>query len=102
MKIERWGSLLAFFSWVPLFGDLIAVSLGFFKIDFIKVSTFMLLGKMLRYFIWALMTLWGLSFLNFGYFENLPGAMIELSILKTGLGTVFNKNAINFHLLVGT
>ena len=36
------------------------------------------------------------------YFENLPGAMIELSILKTGLGTVFNKNAINFHLLVGT
>ena len=62
LKIDRWGSLLAFFSWVPLFGDLIAVSLGFFKIDFIKVSTFMLLGKMLRYFIWALMTLWGLSF----------------------------------------
>ena len=52
LKIERWGSLLAFF-----LGYLIwrsnCCEFRLFKIDFVKVSTFMLLGKMLRYFIWA-------------------------------------------------
>ena len=64
LKVDRWGSVLAFFSWLPIIGDVIAVSLGFFRINFILVSIWMLLGKILRYIIWGSMTYWSLSILN--------------------------------------
>ena len=64
LKVDRWGSVLAFFSWLPVIGDVIAVSLGFFRINFILVSIWMLLGKILRYIIWGSMTYWSLSILN--------------------------------------
>jgi membrane protein YqaA with SNARE-associated domain len=59
--IKRWGSPLAFLCWLPLVGDVFAVGLGFFKIDFKKVALWMLVGKMLRYSIWGTLTLWGIS-----------------------------------------
>ena len=64
LKVDRWGSVLAFFSWLPIIGDVIAVSLGFFRTNFILVSIWMLLGKILRYIIWGSMTYWSLSILN--------------------------------------
>ena len=64
LKVDRWGSVLAFFSWLPVIGDVIAVSLGFFRTNFILVSIWMLLGKILRYIIWGSMTYWSLSILN--------------------------------------
>ncbi|MBK55865.1 MAG: hypothetical protein CMC84_00850 [Flavobacteriaceae bacterium] len=64
LKVDRWGSVLAFFSWLPIIGDVIAVSLGFFRTNFILVSIWMLLGKILRYIIWGTMTYWSLSILN--------------------------------------
>ena len=64
LKVDRWGSVLAFFSWLPIIGDVIAVSLGFFRTNFILVSIWMLLGKILRYTIWGSMTYWSLSILN--------------------------------------
>ena len=64
LKVDRWGSVLAFFSWLPIIGDVIAVSLGFFRTNFILVSIWMLLGKVLRYIIWGSMTYWSLSILN--------------------------------------
>tara|TARA_B100000989_G_scaffold100373_1_gene73319 strand:+ start:234 stop:686 length:453 start_codon:yes stop_codon:yes gene_type:complete len=64
LKVDRWGSVLAFFSWLPIIGDVIAVSLGFFRTNFILVLIWMLLGKILRYIIWGSMTYWSLSILN--------------------------------------
>ena len=52
-KIDRWGSYLAFFCWLPIEGDLFAISLGFFKVSFSNVSIWMLLGKLLRYTVWG-------------------------------------------------
>jgi membrane protein YqaA with SNARE-associated domain len=62
-KIDKWGSLLAFFCWLPVVGDPIAVSLGFFRINYISVAVWMLIGKVLRYVIWAMITYWGASIL---------------------------------------
>ena len=64
LKVDRWGSVLAFFSWLPIIGDVIAVSLGFFRTNFILVSVWMLFGKILRYIFWGSMTYWSLSILN--------------------------------------
>ena len=60
-KIDKWGSLLAFFCWLPIIGDPIAVSLGFFRTNYILVAVWMFIGKILRYLIWALITYWGAS-----------------------------------------
>ena len=61
-KVNRWKSPLAFFCWLPLVGDVFAVGLGFYKINFIKVSLWMFVGKMIRYVIWALITILGYNF----------------------------------------
>ena len=61
-KINKWKSPLAFFCWLPLVGDIFAVGLGFYKINFIKVSIWMFIGKMIRYVIWALITILGYNF----------------------------------------
>ena len=61
-KVNKWKSPLAFFCWLPLVGDIFAVGLGFYKINFIKVSLWMLVGKMIRYVIWALITILGYNF----------------------------------------
>ena len=61
IKIDRWGGLLAFLCWLPIFGDPIAIALGFFRTNPYTVVIFMFLGKLVRYFIWALFTYWGIS-----------------------------------------
>lgn len=57
-QIARFGSLLAFFSWLPLVGDLIAVALGFFKVRPVGVAIYMFAGKALRYILIAGYTLY--------------------------------------------
>jgi membrane protein YqaA with SNARE-associated domain len=61
IKIENWGSFIAFFCWLPIIGDPLAVGLGVFKANIIKVSIWMLIGKMIRYLAWAAITYWGFS-----------------------------------------
>ncbi|MAD11173.1 MAG: hypothetical protein CMC04_00425 [Flavobacteriaceae bacterium] len=61
VKINSFGSTLAFLCWLPLLGDPIAISLGFFRTNFLLVSIWMLVGKFFRYLIWALITYWGIS-----------------------------------------
>ncbi|MCF0164367.1 MAG: DedA family protein [Bacteroidales bacterium] len=53
-KIDKWGPMLAFVSWVPIVGDVFAVALGFYKVDFLKSSVYMLLGKAARFAVWNL------------------------------------------------
>lgn len=61
LKVDKWGGVLAFLCWLPVIGDPIAVALGFFRTNFYSVILFMFLGKFLRYFVWALITYWGVS-----------------------------------------
>jgi membrane protein YqaA with SNARE-associated domain len=51
LRIERYGSLIAFFCWLPFIGDLLAVALGVFRIQPARVFTWMLVGKFLRYLL---------------------------------------------------
>ena len=62
-KIDSWGGLLAFLCWLPVVGDPIAIALGFFRTNVLTVAIFMLVGKFVRYFVWAMITYLGFSLL---------------------------------------
>ena len=55
VKREKWviqyGSILAFFSWVPFIGDPLLVALGYFRSRVFPTITFMIIGKFLRYVV---------------------------------------------------
>lgn len=53
--IDKYGSIIAFFSWVPFAGDLLAVALGFYRVNFTKTAIYMLLGKAVRFAFWVLL-----------------------------------------------
>lgn len=62
-SIEKWhdrlykrGAVLAFLSWVPAIGDIIAVGLGVLRANILITSISMLAGKFLRYVIWGWLT----------------------------------------------
>ncbi len=57
-RIARYGSLAAFFTWLPFVGDLMAIALGFYRLDARKVALFMFLGKSARFVMWALLFYW--------------------------------------------
>ncbi|MGE4288611.1 MAG: YqaA family protein [Salinivirgaceae bacterium] len=52
---EAW---IAFFCWLPLVGDVIAVALGLLHVSPLRVGIGMLIGKAVRYAVWAYFTLW--------------------------------------------
>lgn len=63
-KLEKWHYKIrgkewwiAFFCWLPGIGDIIAVMLGLLKTNFWLSAIGMLLGKALRYMVWAFFTL---------------------------------------------
>ena len=54
-KIAKYGSILAFLVWIPVIGDVFALALGFYKVNFTKCCIFMLIGKFLRFFIYIML-----------------------------------------------
>lgn len=52
-NITKYGSLLALMTWLPLIGDVMAVALGFYKVDFKRSALFMFIGKGARFVAWA-------------------------------------------------
>ena len=52
---ETW---IAFFCWLPFIGDVLAVAMGLLKISPLQTALGMLLGKALRYLVWAFLTIW--------------------------------------------
>lgn len=52
LRLQKYGDMLAFLSFVPFIGDVIAVATGFFRCTWWKVAIYMLLGKFLRYVLW--------------------------------------------------
>ncbi|MFM1894059.1 MAG: hypothetical protein RIQ90_1225 [Bacteroidota bacterium] len=57
-KIHRNGAWIAFLSWLPFVGDVLAVALGFFRSPWKKTFLFIFIGKALRYFILLLFSLY--------------------------------------------
>ncbi len=53
--IQKYGSLVAFMSWVPILGDVVTVALGFYRVNFIKSALFMFIGRAARFVGWALL-----------------------------------------------
>lgn len=51
-KLERYGALLAFFTWLPLIGDVLSLSLGFYRVSPAKSILYMLLGRAVRFAVW--------------------------------------------------
>ena len=58
-NLVKYGSLMAFFTWLPVIGDVLAVGLGLIRSNIIYVSLFMLAGKFLRYMALAYFADWG-------------------------------------------
>lgn len=58
LKIKGKEQWIAFFCWLPFIGDVLAVCLGLLRISPWRVSIGMLIGKALRYVVWAYFTLW--------------------------------------------
>ena len=54
-KIDRYGTLLALFTWLPIVGDLFAIALGFYKISPKLSAFYMLVGRFLRFLVWTLL-----------------------------------------------
>ena len=64
IKIDRYGSFIAFFSWMPFLGDILALSLGFFKVNFTKVSIWMLFGKTIRFIVVSILIYYGIEIVS--------------------------------------
>ncbi len=52
--INKYGSLIALLSWLPVIGDVVTVALGFYRVNFVTSSIFMFIGRALRFIAWAL------------------------------------------------
>jgi len=50
------GAAMAFFTFVPIVGDLLAVSLGYMRANIWITAVSMLLGKFVRYLLWIYVT----------------------------------------------
>lgn len=48
-RVNTYGVWLALFSWLPFVGDIMAVALGFFRVDWKGSFMFIFLGKFVRY-----------------------------------------------------
>jgi membrane protein YqaA with SNARE-associated domain len=53
-RIDRYGYWLALLAWVPFFGDVIALALGFYKTRPVLTTIFLLIGKFARFLAWNL------------------------------------------------
>lgn len=60
-RLNKWGSIWALLSWVPIAGNIITAALGFFRVPILPVAIFMMIGKVLRYAILIYITLESLS-----------------------------------------
>ena len=49
VKLQNKGSYMAFFSFVPIIGGVIVVTLGYMRSNILLTTTSMVVGKLLRY-----------------------------------------------------
>lgn len=56
--IDRFGALLALLTWIPFLGNVFAVALGFYRVRFVPMAFWMLVGKCARFITWAVVFYW--------------------------------------------
>lgn len=56
-RLERWGSPLLFFAWVPLIGDFLPLAAGWLRLSPLASFFWIVLGKGVRYAILLALTL---------------------------------------------
>lgn len=56
-RVEKYGSLLALFVWVPILGDISNVALGFYRTNRARTFIFMFIGRMCRFLLWTILYL---------------------------------------------
>ena len=54
-RIDRYGAVVALLTWVPFIGDVFAVALGFYRVKFVPMALWMLVGKCGRFVTWYLL-----------------------------------------------
>ena len=52
-RIDKYGVWLALLAWIPIIGDVLAITLGFFKVKPFWTMVLLLIGKGLRFWIWT-------------------------------------------------
>lgn len=57
LKLDKRGTWMAAFAFIPILGNLMIVTFGLMRSNFYLVSTYMFIGKVIRYFIWMAVTL---------------------------------------------
>ncbi|NOZ46650.1 MAG: DedA family protein [Chlorobi bacterium] len=62
IKIKKYGSVAAFFCWLPFIGDLIGVVLGIIRSNVWMVAIFMFAGKLFRYLLLSILFIKGISY----------------------------------------
>lgn len=50
-RVQRFGSSLSLLCFLPVIGDPLALSLGYFQVNSVKFSVFMSIGKLLRFIV---------------------------------------------------
>lgn len=57
-RIKRWGAIAGLFAWLPFVGDIIAIGLGFLRLNPWMSFLYMFLGRLIRYsFVGGIMQL---------------------------------------------
>ena len=70
-RIEgRGGAFVAFFSWLPGIGDLMAVALGYMRANKGQVAVFMFIGKGARYVVEMLLLFHGMEWFGIDFFNH--------------------------------
>lgn len=64
IKAQKWGPPLAFLAFLPGFGQAVVVALGLLRCNTAKTSVFILLGKLVRYIVFAIFTLGAVNWFN--------------------------------------
>ncbi|MDD2577348.1 MAG: DedA family protein [Bacteroidales bacterium] len=50
-KIQRWGPIIGLFAWLPFVGDLLAIGLGFMRLNPWLSCLYMAIGRLIRFSI---------------------------------------------------
>ena len=51
LRIQKYGLVIGLLVWLPIIGEVLTILLGFFRVSFLRLSLFMLIGIVLRYVV---------------------------------------------------
>lgn len=55
IRLSKWGVYLGFLTWIPFVGEALLAALGFFKVKFMPLAVFVVIGIVFRYTVVTLL-----------------------------------------------